>query len=132
MNEWQTVKQVFRRLLKNHKDWPTMLVLADALEDLGTPNSKKLAVAYRWAARNEKWPMTRDLRIKNQEHAGVDIWDWNRERTGRSPINTSWPEHTKLPALIHHTIREADNKKYGGIHRAFMLLANALEIGGHK
>lgn len=130
--ELETVKSLFRQLLldsweiKQDMKYQTMLVLADALEDMGADD---LADAYRWASHNRKWP---DKRTQSPKYGAVystptiKVYDWNSERTEESLYLVNTPKTSRLPKFLHRLICQSDDKKYGGIHRAFVLLAKAL------
>jgi hypothetical protein len=123
------VRAIFRRLVASLGDRPTMCVLADALEDAGAP---RLARAYRWAAEHGKWPFRRTCRKRSVGYVGFDrkVYDWDRDYPAGPAVTV--PSSACLPRPIYRAVVDGPKgRRYGGIHRAFVLLANALEAAGH-
>jgi hypothetical protein len=124
------IRSLYRSLLESVHKTPTddrgatadkaiMLVFADALED--DLEEIELAAAYRWAAHNGKWPFRRRRSKLLPDH--LTVYDW--DRIGRA--NKS-PETARIPRPLFDCICSMpdDTKRYGGINRAFVLLARAL------
>lgn len=110
----------------------TMLVFADALEER---DHDAVAFAYRWAAHRGKWPMKRNAswrvqmygthRTLRSEPKFWQCYDW--DVYGRQYfINV--PESAMLTYTLWNAIKSEKHapNKYGGVHRAFKLLAEAL------
>lgn len=120
---------MYRALLANHGDADTMRVFADALDDDGRP---QLAHAYRWAARNGKWPLRRLGRGPRGWLSGFNpgdtrvrrVYDWNREWEEESP---RVPRTAMLSGELIQAIMDNGERRYGGVNRAFIILARALE-----
>lgn len=132
------LRRVFRRLLELRRvslvgtdDTPMvntgalqqMLIIADALEEIGEP---EVAFAYRWAAKHHRWPGVRSLRgmseaDKRSGEKGTKVRDWNVASFEESYPGTTLPDH------IMRAIRYDPNKRYGLTHSAFIILARALK-----
>ncbi len=127
------VMRVYRNvLLKNPGNREDMLMFADMLEDRGAID---LAHAYRWAANfkvgeeyRPRWPFTRHRwyigkNVCKAKH--YTIHDWGTE--GRAVE----PEASRLPSLLYKRMlapfRRAKATDYGGVNRAFVLLAKTLK-----
>jgi uncharacterized protein (TIGR02996 family) len=127
------VRRLYRALLANPGDRGTMLVFADALDEVGSPG---LAGAYRWAAGRGRWPFRRSARGPDgfSAHSRTDlrlwqVWDWNatlearEDPAGRvSPV----PESAQLPPTLIRAIVGDRGRRYGGVNRAFLILARAI------
>lgn len=125
------IRNLYRELLRNPANRNTMKVLADALEDAGHP---EVACAYRWAADRGRWPFKRygkgtdglthfsrtDLRPRQ-------VYDWNVVLTVDNPLTRKVPEAAWLEKHLVRVIKNLSGRRYGGVHRAFILLARALE-----
>ena len=120
---------LYQNLLEHPGDASTMLVYSDYLEEQG---NLSLANAYRYAANNNLWPFRRTYRTKEKHgmpesfpgtpDAEGKVYDWDSKRK-----STDLPETCKLPHEIYRGITRWDQRRYGGIHEAFMLLAYGLE-----
>lgn len=123
-------RRVFRAVLARPRDWGAMLALADALEESGQDS---LARAYRWASRRRRWPFAREMRPSEFGVGFVTGWgkwmprvmDWDRNRKVRTDV----PWHAKLPKYLFRAIVlvPRGERRYGGVHRAFVLLAQGLD-----
>lgn len=126
--EMLKMRAVFRYLINHPGDADAMLAYSDSLEEAGYG---ALAQAYRWAAVRGKWPFVRlgsgvrgFLTVFSGDDTVRHVYDWNREITnGPDP---GIPDHAQLPDVICAAIRSDKGRRYGGLHRAFVLLANAL------
>lgn len=118
------IRKLYKALLLNPGDKSAMLVLAEAFEEVGLDH---MAATYRWAAENEKWPFPRrgkGLRgfISGDRGPERDVYDWDVE--GR---DTKYPPTARLPRQFYSAICCLPRtRKYGGPHRAFILLAKAM------
>lgn len=115
-------RRVFRALLAKPRDWGAMLALADALEESGQDS---LARAYRWASRRRRWPFACACRPSELGKRMLKVMDWERNRRERSAA----PWHAKLPKYLFLAIVRVPRgeRRYGGVHRAFVLLAQGLD-----
>jgi hypothetical protein len=131
MSATRAVLRLFRELLRNPRDVGTMSVLADALADAG---HERVAHAYRWAATNKRWPFLRTGRgpdgLSNHSRRDLrerQVYDWNILIIDDSLRRFNVPEEAQLDRELIQAIRKLKDRRYGGIHRAFVLLAHALE-----
>jgi len=130
-----TVRKLFRTLLASPGSKTVMLVLADALEDDG---KVELAEAYRWAAMRHKWPhrltgqgpkglyVSKSLKADQTWH----LYDWTRWVPRKKRGSRHWEERSMLPKPLLGAIFRQNGRRYGGVHRAFMILARALQAVG--
>jgi hypothetical protein len=115
----------FRNLLERPGNQMAMHIMADALDDVGACD---VATAYRWAAENGMWPTIMHQRLHRGRPLGTGayrkIYDWYVSGNGGST-----PVTCQLPPKIYHAICAIpmEEKKYGGVHRAFVLLAMGLK-----
>lgn len=119
-----TALDLYKALLENPGDAQRMLILGDALEDLGF---LELASAYRWAAVRGRWPFRRQDRVARKVRAGLEVWDWDhlRTRAGGTESN-NLPEWCHLPDELFRKIMFLEGREYGDVNQAFILLAHAL------
>lgn len=125
-----TIRSLYRNLLGDPANPVTMKLLADALDDAGYP---EVSHAYRWAADRGRWPFRRlgkgpdgfvhfnqiDLRPRL-------VYDWNVILPDDNPLAGKVPEGAWLEKPLVLAIREWKERRYGGVHRAFIILAHAL------
>jgi hypothetical protein len=129
MDSKHNLRSVFRSLVKSPQDWALMMILADALEDVG---AEDLAAAYRWAASRKKWPFQcTGHRFPGTGEYGRKVYDWDSDSLTRS--NNNVLEHARLPHEMYKVMANphglpGQSKKYGGIHRAFVLLARTMKV----
>ncbi len=114
-----TLRAVYRNLLTHPGDPAIMQVFADVLTDCGMDD---LAYAYRWAAERGRWPFVRTERDSNPPWNDTrKVYDWSRQHWG------SVPEACRLPVPLYRIIKfKLKEKRYGGVNRAFVLLARGL------
>lgn len=102
-----------------------MLVFADLLEEAG---ATELAAAYRWAHKRGKWPCHIGDGPMFRRTGGKikrEIYDWDSVKKKSAPV----PNHSRLPHKLYVAICKLPNeqKRYGSINRAFVLLARGLK-----
>lgn len=117
------VRRIFRTLIKDPGNVDVMMILADALEECGCD---WLALVYRWAALNNKWPYRRRVRSGRERRGRPDtykVYDWDSE--GR--MNNPWPERSWLPREVHRVLCAPSRRRYSGIHRAFLMLVEGFQ-----
>jgi hypothetical protein len=120
------MRAVFRHLKRHPADRASMYAYSDALEECG---HGVLAAAYRWAADNGKWPFRRYGRGVRGTMYGDDdtrrlVYDWNKSITNGPDPNL--PESCQLSLNLVLAVWDDKDRCYGGVHRAFVILANAL------
>lgn len=113
----------YREVIRCPGSTDVIQVFADLLEEAGHVD---LAAAYRWAAEHDKWPcVLHQVRYKGEPNSRRDrpVYDWDKE--GREfPFI---PPTARLPKELYLAIHGIPNRKYGGVNRAFILLAGALK-----
>lgn len=125
---------IYQKLLEHPGDTVIMQVLADALEDEGNTS---LSEAYRWAAKHKKWPFQRTSRTitvasrfndtgRMFEEVTRKVWDWEGEHRD-ARVLAKVPVTAHLPKKVYTAIRRLNNRVYGDINAAFVLLARTLE-----
>jgi hypothetical protein len=141
MDVRREIRVVFKSLLASGGDSSTMLALADLLEEV---DENDLAFAYRYAAKFGHWPFRRRILTtltpgKAVKHLDAEnwgqfghreVWDWEADREFHKRTRSSVDPRSWLHRALYHAIRgiPLEAKKYGGIHRAFVLLAQGLRI----
>jgi hypothetical protein len=141
MDVRREIRAVFKSLLASGGDSSIMPALADLLEEAG---ENDLALAYRYAAKFGYWPFRRRIltpttlgkaaRVLDAENWGQfghrEVWDWEADREVHKRTRSSVDPRSWLHEALYHAIRGIPlaAKKYGGIHRAFVLLAQGLQI----
>lgn len=139
-----SVRSLFAEVVKSEGDVTAMNVLADVLFDLadafndvGEYGRDKgvmaLGSAYRFAAKNNLWPFKKSCEgiaykpiRKNYVSGARFIYDW--DIVGRTIIPEVVPERARLPKPVYHSMVDLLDKKYGGINKAFILLARSLTV----
>lgn len=136
------VDKLYQQLLLHPGSILHMLALSDAIEEsdpntipLGTPSSTphpNLALAYKWAAVNNKWPFQRHTLPRKPALPPRKVYDWesikrhNLSLDDRSPIVTN---ECLLPHNIYMRIKKLPrNRIYGNVNDAFILLARVLDV----
>lgn len=137
-----TLRKLYRELVKTgERDREILLVFADALDEVGAGD---LAFAYRWAYEHDTWPFLREEYGNRPIKRGL-IYDWDSKakknartsaalgagKNSRKPGTRGWckiPEMGRLPHHIYKTVCRLDDKTYGSLNRAFVLLARALKV----
>lgn len=133
INLLRRVRKLLRLLVGAPQDRELMTLLADTLEEAG---KLPLAHAYRWARDNSKWPYV----FHNAYLPGGaslnhrrPVYDWTAFRGTDNPERAAlidryppscWLGDEMIRRLVNHKER-----RYGRIHRAFILLAMALGSG---
>lgn len=122
---------VFKRLVidQRRRDWHNALsIFADALEEQG---KEALARAYRYARSKDLWPFTRthytNLSLTPFRSKGRLIYDWDVEGRKLEPLNGFAPSYAWLPVRLYNLIKRLPDRRYGGVSRAFVLLARGLQ-----
>lgn len=139
-----SVRSLFVEVVKSQGNVAAMNVLADALFDLADAFDEvgeygrdkevlALGSAYRFAARHKLWPFKKacgDMLFrpsrKNNISGARFVYDWDVK--GRTTIPEAVPEHAKLPKPVYYAVLDLPDKKYGGINKAFILLARSLTV----
>ncbi len=107
-----------------------MLILADSLEEDG---EVELANAYRYAYVNHRWPFQRRDYLTNpgarnyrlvHDWEGVHRFDEYDIQIGRVTVT----ERSLLPRTLYERIRKMEEKVYGDVNDAFVLLGRALRV----
>lgn len=139
-----SVRSLFVEVVKSQGNVAAMNVLADALFDLADAFDEvgeygrdkevlALGSAYRFAAKHKLWPFKKPcshlgfkpLR-KNYVNGARFVYDW--DVVGRVTIPEVVPEHARLPKPVYYSMLDLPDKKYGGINKAFILLARSLTV----
>lgn len=117
------IDAIYKTLVENPRDKLLMCALADALEEWG---NEKLALAYRWAAKHERWPFERPTTVGT---ASKNVYDWEANRPRHPQLTYPHPpQHSYIPRRMYHVLRNMDlkEKEYGDINCAFVLISKVI------
>lgn len=140
-----SVRFLFTEVVKTEGDVRVMGVLADALFDLADSFDEvgeygrdkdvlALGSAYRFAAKHNLWPFKKPCdnvsyyrpTRKNYVSGARFIYDW--DVVGRATLPGAVSDRARLPKPLYHAMVDLPDKRYGGVNKAFILLARSLSV----